>query len=90
MAEDERRAIVNGFTDASSLRASGIKIAGSKYFFLRADDDSIVGKLSDKGGVSIFKSKTAVILGIYEDSAQGNNANVIVAKITDALKEYGY
>jgi profilin len=41
----EVKAIIAGFKDPNSIRASGIKAAGAKYFTLRSDDRSIYGKL---------------------------------------------
>jgi hypothetical protein len=36
--------LIKGFKDASALRASGLRLAGTKYILLRADDRSIYGK----------------------------------------------
>ena len=41
---DEGTKLVGGFTNPGGLRASGLYLAGDKYFVLRADDRSIYGK----------------------------------------------
>jgi hypothetical protein len=35
---------VNAYKDGTAIRSSGIHIAGTKYFTLKADDRSIYGK----------------------------------------------
>ena len=52
----EATALINGFTNPSSLISNGITLAGQKYFYLQSDDQQIQGK-KGPAGVSIGRSK---------------------------------
>lgn len=44
LSAEEQKAIVTGFENPSSLQASGVRLAGQKFFTLQANDRSIYGK----------------------------------------------
>ena len=74
---EEGAAIVAGFDDASGLRASGIVVAGKKYMYLRNDEEMMVGK-QGQGGICIFKTGQACIMGTYnQDMASGQNTKEV-------------
>ncbi|KAJ3138793.1 profilin, required for normal timing of actin polymerization in response to thermal stress [Physocladia obscura] len=79
----------NAFTDASGIRASGLHIAGVKYFALKADDRSIYGK-QGSGGVVCVKSKMAILIGVYADPTQPGEATKVVEALADYLISVGY
>ena len=86
---EEGAAIVAGFADSAPLRASGLMIAGKKYMYLRNDDEMMAGK-AGQGGVAIFKTEQALIMGTYnQDMTTGMNMKE-VGKMADYLKEVGY
>jgi len=74
---EEGAAIVAGFDDASGLRASGIMIAGKKFMYLRNDEEMMVGK-AGQGGICIFKTGQALIMGTYnQDMAAAMNTKEV-------------
>ncbi|KAI8592441.1 profilin, required for normal timing of actin polymerization in response to thermal stress [Geranomyces variabilis] len=85
----EISALSKGFTDPSGLRASGIYIAGTKYFTLRADDKAIYGK-QGQNGLCAAKTKQAIIVGIYESPVQAGDANKVVEGLADYLIGVNY
>lgn len=64
MTAEEGAAIVAGFDDSSGLRASGIMIGGKKFMYLRNDEEMMCGK-AGQGGICIFKTGQACIMGTY-------------------------
>ena len=71
------RTLVAGYDDASALRASGIMVAGKKYMYLRNDEEMMVGK-AGQGGICIFKTGQALIMGSYnQDMAAAMNTKEV-------------
>jgi len=89
LTAEEGAAIVAGFDDAAGLRASGILIAGEKYMYLRNDEEMMVGK-KGQGGICIFKTGQALIMGTYNQDMSPANNTKEVGKMADYLKEVGY
>ena len=70
-------AAVAGFDDNAPLRASGIMLAGKKFMYLRNDEEMMCGK-AGQGGVTIFKTGQALILGTYnQDMAASMNCKEV-------------
>ena len=44
LSAEEQKAIVSGFNDPSSVQASGVRLAGNKFFIVQANPRSIYGK----------------------------------------------
>ncbi|XP_077988179.1 profilin-like [Glandiceps talaboti] len=74
--------------DTSHVAANGIVLEGKKYQFLRVDEDAkaMYGKKKGEGGISIMASKTAVIIGMYDEGKQAGNANKGVQVIGEYLE----
>mgnify|MGYP002476880476 FL=1 len=86
IAAAEITAIASGWPNFSS---TGVKIAGTKFMFLRGDDQVVVAK--DKAtGLCIGKTKQAFVIGYHNDKMQLGNCNKEVLKIVDYLSEQGY
>ena len=74
---EEGAAIVAGFDDSSGLRASGIMVAGKKFMYLRNDEEMMCGK-QGQGGICIFKTGQACIMGTYnQDMSPANNTKEV-------------
>jgi len=87
---DELKAIAGGFDDGgANLRGSGLKLSGEKFMFLRADDEMMAGK-KGPGGVTIYKTAQAIIIGTYNENMAAGTNSIQVSKIADYLKESGY
>lgn len=41
LSADEQKAVLNAFKDPSAVQASGLRLAGNKFFALQANDRSI-------------------------------------------------
>ena len=71
------------------IHASGIMVAGKKYMYLRNDEEMMCGK-QGQGGICIFKTGQALIMGTYNQDMSPANNTKEVGKMADYLKEVGY
>ena len=87
----EAAAIGKCFTsgDFTTFQSSGIVVAGVKYQFLRADDDTALGKKKDNGAITLQASKTAVVIGHTKEGMSQGNVNKGVAVIAEYLDSLG-
>ena len=44
VSQDEQKAVINAFKDKDAVQASGVRLAGQKYFTLSASDRSVYVK----------------------------------------------
>merc|ERR1712014_280098 len=72
----------------SPLAATGVVIAGTKYQFIRGEEDYVIAKKGSEG-VVVQKCKTCLIVAYHSDKVQSNACNTVVAKLADFLKENG-
>ncbi|KAK7469032.1 profilin, required for normal timing of actin polymerization in response to thermal stress [Stygiomarasmius scandens] len=89
LSAEEQKAIVNAFSNPSTVMASGLKLAGKKFLGLRATEDSIYLKQGGSGAV-LRKTKQAVLVGEYEPPTQAGEATPIVENLGDYLVSTGY
>ncbi|KAJ6241792.1 profilin [Anaeramoeba flamelloides] len=88
LKKDEAKKIYAGFDDQSSLFETGIVIGGIKYIFL-GGGEFLKGK-KGQDGVIVYKSNTALVIGIYKDGIQTGNCSSVCGKFADWLKDNGY
>jgi len=81
--------MVNGFSNQDELRASGLMIGGTKFFFLSAADGVLRGKKGTQG-CHICKTNTGVIIAIYEEPIQPGQCANTVESLADYLKGVNY
>eukprot|EP00672_Neobodo_designis_P018299 CAMPEP_0174829672 /NCGR_PEP_ID=MMETSP1114-20130205/2069_1 /TAXON_ID=312471 /ORGANISM="Neobodo designis, Strain CCAP 1951/1" /LENGTH=131 /DNA_ID=CAMNT_0016063431 /DNA_START=58 /DNA_END=453 /DNA_ORIENTATION=+ len=87
---DEAAHIVKCIADADTARASGVRIAGNKYFVVRVDEEGgIIGKLG-AGGCYIAAAAQAIVIGVYGEGTAPADCNVTVTGIVKYLKDNGY
>ena len=86
---DEQKSIVSAFANLDAIRASGVRLAGDKYFTLSADNRSIVVKKAGDGAV-IVKTKQAILVAVYEAPIQAPEANSVVESLADYLISVNY
>lgn len=67
--------------------ASGVRLEGDKYQFLReVDGATVYAKAKGKGSVTLQASKTAIIIAHCPEEKQQGNANNAVDSIVEYLK----
>lgn len=85
--QSEVEKLVAGFDDADPLAVSGIFIGGEKYMMIRGDPGAVIrgrGKDNKSRGVTVKKTTTAMVIGIYDEGVQPADCNQVV----EALGEY--
>lgn len=83
ISTEEQAELVKGFQEPDNIQASGIRLAGVKYFTLQANDRSIYGKKGATGCVCV-KTKLSVLVTVYKAGVQPGDAT----KITESLADY--
>ncbi|XP_047987380.1 profilin [Cydia fagiglandana] len=89
ISKDEVAKIVAGFENESLLTSGGVTIAGTRYIYLSGSDRIIRAKLG-KVGVHCMKTQQAVVISLYEEPIQPQQAASVVEKLGDYLITCGY
>jgi len=89
ITQDELKKVVANMGNVTTLSTSGIVLGGIKYMYLSGDEDTCRGK-KGTGGVHLTKSNTTLVVGIYGDSIQPQQAATAVEGIADHLKKSNY
>lgn len=89
ISKDEVAKIVAGFDNESLLTSGGLTIAGTRYIYLSGTDRIIRAKLG-KVGVHCMKTQQAVVISLYEEPIQPQQAASVVEKLGDYLITCGY
>lgn len=89
ISKDEVAKIVAGFENESLLTSGGVTIAGSRYIYLSGSDRIIRAKLG-KVGVHCMKTQQAVVISLYEEPIQPQQAASVVEKLGEYLITCGY
>lgn len=87
---EEAQHIVDCLKDPTKARMSGVRIAGNKYFVMRAEPELLMGKLGN-GGMVIIPSQQAAIIAVFGGDAQpAFGALKEVEQLATSFKEAGY
>ncbi|KAJ3524030.1 hypothetical protein NM688_g8632 [Phlebia brevispora] len=89
LSSDEQKAVIHAFENQDQVQASGIRLAGEKYFTLSVNERSIYGKKGANGCV-IVRTKQAILVTVYEAPTQASEATVVVEGLADYLIGVGY
>ncbi|TEB30892.1 profilin [Coprinellus micaceus] len=89
LSPEEQKAVLNAFKSHEAVLASGLRLAGQKYFALQANERSVYLK-KQADGVVIVKTKQAVLVGVYEAPIQAAEATTVVEGLADYLISVGY
>ncbi|XP_073941931.1 profilin chickadee [Choristoneura fumiferana] len=89
ISKEEIAKIVAGFENESLLTSGGVTIAGTRYIYLSGTDRIIRAKLG-KVGVHCMKTTQAVVISLYEEPIQPQQAASVVEKLGDYLITCGY
>jgi len=85
---EELKAIINKFTDTATLAASGVTLAGTKYFYLSAKYDDPLKVIRAKQGSNGFvgiKTAQTYVYSIYLEPIQPQQACTVTEKLGDYL-----
>ncbi|KAF9527266.1 profilin [Crepidotus variabilis] len=86
---EEQNALIAGFKNPDSLLASGVKLAGTKYFTLSANARTIQTKKGADGAI-IVKTKQAILVAVYIAPLQAGEVVPVVESLADYLINAGY
>lgn len=75
VSKEEVAKIVQGFDKTELLTSGGVTLAGQRYIYLSGTDRVIRAKLG-KTGVHCMKTQQAVIVSIYEEPVQPQQAGI--------------
>ncbi|KAL4712955.1 hypothetical protein ACJJTC_012025 [Scirpophaga incertulas] len=89
ISKDEVTKIVAGFENESLLTSGGVTIAGNRYIYLSGTENIIRAKLN-RVGVHCMKTKQAVVIALYEEPIQPQQAASVVEKLGEYLITCGY
>ncbi|CAD1472938.1 unnamed protein product [Heterotrigona itama] len=84
VSKEELTKLVQGFDEQDILTSSGVTLAGNRYIYLSGTDRVIRAKLG-KVGVHCMKTTQAVVVSLYEDPIQPQQAASVVEKLGDYL-----
>ncbi|KAJ2923341.1 hypothetical protein H1R20_g3995, partial [Candolleomyces eurysporus] len=89
LSPEEQKAVINAYKDLSAVQASGLRLAGQKYFTIQANERSIYVKKQADGAV-VVKTKQAILVAEYVAPIQGPEATPVVESLADYLINVGY
>lgn len=89
VTKEELAKLVQGFDKTEILTSGGVTLAGQRHIYLSGTDRVIRAKLG-KIGVHCMKTQQAVIVAIYEEPVQPQQAASVVEKLGDYLITCGY
>jgi len=89
VAQKEVETLVKGFEDAGVLTSNGVTLGGQRYIYLSGSDRVIRAKLG-KVGLHCMKTNQAVVISLYEDPIQPQQAASVVEKLGDYLISCGF
>lgn len=89
VTKEEIAKLFQGFDKPDILANGGVTLGGQRYIYLSGTDRIIRAKLG-RNGVHCMKTGQSVIVSIYEDPVQPQQAASIVEKLGDYLITCGY
>jgi profilin len=89
LSSAEEKEIITAFSNPDGVQASGLRLAGQKFFCLQANADSIYLKKSADGAV-LAKTKQAILVAEYVAPIQAPEAVPVVEGLADYLRGVGY
>ncbi|KAF8733484.1 hypothetical protein AX14_003796 [Amanita brunnescens Koide BX004] len=89
LSAEEQKAVVTAFDKRDQILASGLRLAGQKYFGISVDGSVIQLKKGADGAV-IAKTKQAIIVAAYQLPLQSPETTVVVTGLADYLISANY
>ncbi|XP_066927751.1 profilin-like [Clytia hemisphaerica] len=82
--------ILKNRNDPTEFQSNGITVEGTKYTFLRQQENMILGKKKDHGAVTFQLADKCIVIGHTKEGSQQGNVNKGVSTVATYLKEAGY
>ncbi|KAJ7553600.1 hypothetical protein O6H91_06G104800 [Diphasiastrum complanatum] len=76
LEEGEIANIVKAFDDSSELAMHGLFLGGSKYMVIQGEPGAVIRGKKGPGGVTIKKTNSALIIGIYDEPVQPGHVGI--------------
>jgi profilin len=76
-------------SDSGKLAEKGLFLGGVKYLVIPGDPGAVIRGKKGQDGVTIKKTVSALVIGIYGEGAQPGEANVVVENLGDYLVGQG-
>jgi len=89
VSKDELAKLVQGFDKQELLTSGGVTLAGQRYIYLSGTERVVRAKFG-KVGVHCMKTQQAVVVSLYEEPIQPQQAASVVEKLGDYLITCGY
>jgi len=89
VTQAELKSFLAAMGNVNSLASTGIHFGGEKYMYISGTDTICRGK-KGTGGLHAAKSKTTLVLGIYDDQIQPGQAANVIEKMADYLATQNY
>jgi profilin len=89
LSTEEQRAAIAAFNNPEQAQASGVRLAGQKFFTLQCNPRSLYGKKQADGCV-LVKTKQAILVAEYVAPIQAAEATPVVEGLADYLISVGY
>uniref|UniRef100_A0A2H8TJC5 Profilin n=2 Tax=Melanaphis sacchari TaxID=742174 RepID=A0A2H8TJC5_9HEMI len=89
VSKEELSKIALGFENQDTLTSSGITLASVRYIYLSGTDKVIRAK-QGKVGAHCVKTQQTIVVSLYEDPVQPQQAALVVEKLGDHLVAHGY
>jgi len=80
--------LVAGFDDSSDLAANGLFLGGEKFMLLAGEPGAVIrgrGRDAKTKGVTIKRTTSALVIGIYNEGVQPADCNLVVENLGDYL-----
>jgi profilin len=89
VTKEEIAKLIAGYDKTDILTSGGVTLAGQRFIYLSGTDRVIRAKLG-KVGIHCMKTAQAIIVSVYEEPVQPQQAASIVEKLGDYLITCGY
>ncbi|CAL0332409.1 unnamed protein product [Lupinus luteus] len=88
---EEIKAIVKGFDEPKILVKNGLYLGGTKYIVIQGESGAVINAKQQCGsGISVKKTKKALVIGIYEEPIAPEECSRVVEKLGDYLISQGF
>ncbi|KAK7335906.1 hypothetical protein VNO80_28033 [Phaseolus coccineus] len=86
---EEIEAIMKDFDEPGRLAPTGLLLGDTKYMVIQGEAGAVIRGKKGGGGITVKKSKKALVIGIYGEPLAPGQCNMIVETLGDYLIEQG-